>query len=84
MPTCWHTGVVYEATVVALPGTVCVVNASGGGGDAKVEALFSDMLQLRPDMTNALVRQQEVRLNLNHPPTNLAHRPQQCRDCIMH
>lgn len=51
---------VYEATVVALPGTVCVVNASGSG-DAKVEAMFSDMLQLRPDMNNALVREQDVR-----------------------
>ena len=68
-----HTGVVYEATVVALPGTVCVVNASGGGGEAKVEAIFSDMLQLRPDMNNALVRQQEVRWlgkrGSGHPPT---------------
>lgn len=55
-----HPGVVYEATVVSLPGTVCVINASGGGGDAKVEALFNDMVQLRPDVNNALMRQQEV------------------------
>lgn len=59
-----YTGVVYEATVVSLPGTVCVINASGGGGDAKVEAIFNDMVQLRPDVNNALMRQQEVCLGV--------------------
>lgn len=50
-------GVMYQASVVPMATTLCVVSTSAT--EAKVEAIFTDFMQLRQDFSNAQARQAE-------------------------